>query len=225
MLLHKLPVKRLHWLMGSTARDHRFTDPTLALTVWKRGRTTSTCATSYDDVQAYTPAWAEHMTGVSRSQLFASPGTPPITLIKRMVVSMIIVGAGLNHSGVSPRYELLCPSTCRFSVAVSVSGGGWAHDEVRDLCRSLAVQPLAFAFNCSVRCLTMSALLISITTPASGRYDRYCGEIGYELMVDNRHPGLDRTLMFCAEADWLDLACIKSGTSPLDYCWRSGKAG
>ena len=35
----------------------------------ERGLNDVNCATSYDDVKAYTPAWAEQITGVSRSQI------------------------------------------------------------------------------------------------------------------------------------------------------------
>ncbi|MDV8828848.1 hypothetical protein L3C84_10515, partial [Streptococcus pneumoniae] len=69
VLLHKLPVKRLQLADGSTALVTTVYDLTLANYGLERGLNDVNCATSYDDVKAYTPAWAEQITGVSRSQI------------------------------------------------------------------------------------------------------------------------------------------------------------
>ncbi|XNM83074.1 hypothetical protein ACLK1V_06715 [Escherichia coli] len=87
VLLHKLPVKRLQLADGSTALVTTVYDLTLANYGLERGLNDVNCATSYDDVKAYTPAWAEQITGVLlAARLFASPVNLPITLIKRTVV-------------------------------------------------------------------------------------------------------------------------------------------
>ena len=69
VLMHKLPVKRLQLADGSTALVTTVYDLTMANYGLERGLNDENCATSYDDVKAYTPAWAEQITGVPRAQI------------------------------------------------------------------------------------------------------------------------------------------------------------
>ena len=78
---------------------------TLANYGLERGLNDVNCATSYDDVKAYTPAWAEQITGVSRSQIIRIAREFADNADKTHGRSMIIVGAGAEPL-VSPRYEL-----------------------------------------------------------------------------------------------------------------------
>ncbi|WP_196334478.1 hypothetical protein, partial [Cronobacter sakazakii] len=68
ILLHKLPVNRLQLADGSSALVATVYDLTLANYGLDRGLGDANCAASYDDVKAYTPAWAEQVTGVPRAQ-------------------------------------------------------------------------------------------------------------------------------------------------------------
>jgi nitrate reductase alpha subunit len=52
----------------------------------ERGLNDENCATSYDDVKAYTPAWAEKITGVPARRSSVSPVSLPITPIRPTVV-------------------------------------------------------------------------------------------------------------------------------------------
>ncbi len=61
-------------------------DLTLANYGLERGLNDVNCATSYDDVKAYTPAWAEQITGVLVARLSVLPVNLPITLTRRTVV-------------------------------------------------------------------------------------------------------------------------------------------
>lgn len=79
-------MKRLQLADGSTALVTTVYDLTLANYGLERGLNDVNCATSYDDVKAYTPAWAEQITAFLAARLFASPVNLPITLIKRTVV-------------------------------------------------------------------------------------------------------------------------------------------
>ncbi len=69
VLLHKLPVKRLQLADGSTALVTSVYDLTLANYGIERGLNDENCAQSYDDVKAYSPAWAELVTGVSKENI------------------------------------------------------------------------------------------------------------------------------------------------------------
>lgn len=78
-------MKRLQLVDGSTAPVTTVYDLTLANYGLERGLNDVNCATSYDDVKAYTPARrADYRRFAAR--LFASPVNLPITLIKRTVV-------------------------------------------------------------------------------------------------------------------------------------------
>ncbi|ECR6564019.1 nitrate reductase subunit alpha [Salmonella enterica subsp. enterica serovar Brandenburg] len=69
VLLHKLPAKRLQLADGSTALVTTVYDLTMANYGLERGLNDENCAASYDDTKAYTPAWAEQITGVPRAQI------------------------------------------------------------------------------------------------------------------------------------------------------------
>lgn len=69
ILLHKLPVKRLQLADGSEALVTSVYDLTLANYGLERGLGDANCAADYDEVKAYSPAWAEQITGVSRHNI------------------------------------------------------------------------------------------------------------------------------------------------------------
>lgn len=59
--MHKLPVKRLQLADGSTALVTTVYDLTMANYGLERGLGDENCATGYDDVKAYTPAWRNRL--------------------------------------------------------------------------------------------------------------------------------------------------------------------
>jgi nitrate reductase alpha subunit len=84
-------------------------------------------AASYDDDAAYTPAWAESITGVSRSQVVALARQFAENADKTHGKSMVIIGAAMNHwyhADMNYRgvINLLMMCGC-----IGRSGGGWAH--------------------------------------------------------------------------------------------------
>src|SRR5690606_6131041 len=84
-------------------------------------------AASYDDNAPYTPAWAEHITGVPRQQVIAVAREFAANADKTRGKSMVIIGAAKNHGyhcdmnyrGV---INLLMMCGC-----IGQSGGGWSH--------------------------------------------------------------------------------------------------
>lgn len=86
ILLHKLPVKRLQLADGSTALVTTVYDLTMANYGLERGLNDENCATSYDDVKAYTPAWAEKSLAYLALRSCALPVNLRITPIKHTVV-------------------------------------------------------------------------------------------------------------------------------------------
>ena len=82
---------------------------------------------SYDDVEPYTPAWAEKITGVPRNQIITVAREFAANAEKTGGRSMVIVGAGLNHwYHMDMNYRgiinMLVMCGC-----VGQSGGGWSH--------------------------------------------------------------------------------------------------
>ncbi|CAI0756505.1 nitrate reductase subunit alpha [Serratia proteamaculans] len=127
ILLHKLPVKRLRLADGSEALVTSVYDLTLANYGLERGLDDANCATDYDDVKAYTPAWAEQITGVSRHNIIRIAREFADNAEKTHGRSMIIVGAGVNHwYHMDMTYRGLI-NMLIFCGCVGQSGGGWAH--------------------------------------------------------------------------------------------------
>jgi len=127
ILLHKLPVKRLQLADGSVALVTSVYDLTLANYGIERGLDDANCAASFDEVKAYSPAWAEQITGVPRQNIVRIAREFAETAEKTRGRSMIIVGAGLNHwYHMDMNYRGLI-NMLVFCGCVGQSGGGWAH--------------------------------------------------------------------------------------------------
>lgn len=127
ILLHKLPVKRLQLADGSSALVTSVYDLTLANYGIERGLNDDNCAQSYDDVKAYSPAWAELVTGVSKENIVRIAREFAQNAEKTRGRSMIIVGAGVNHwYHMDMTYRGLI-NMLIFCGCVGQSGGGWAH--------------------------------------------------------------------------------------------------
>ncbi len=84
-------------------------------------------AKSYDDNAAYTPAWAESITGTPRDQIITVARQFADNADKTHGKSMVIIGAAMNHwyhADMNYRgvINLLMMCGC-----IGQSGGGWAH--------------------------------------------------------------------------------------------------
>ncbi|WP_114196243.1 nitrate reductase subunit alpha [Edaphovirga cremea] len=127
ILLHKLPVKRLQLADGSEALVASIYDLTLANYGIERGLNDENCAQNYDEIKAYSPAWAEKITGVSRQNIARIAREFADNADKTHGRSMIIVGAGMNHwYHMDMNYRGLI-NMLIFCGCVGQSGGGWAH--------------------------------------------------------------------------------------------------
>ena len=132
VLLHKLPVKRLTLADGGEALVASVYDLTLANYGIERGEVGSAleddnCARDYDQVKAYSPAWAEQVTGVSRHHIIRIAREFAANADKTHGRSMIIVGAGMNHWYHLDMNYCGLINMLIFCGCVGQSGGGWAH--------------------------------------------------------------------------------------------------
>ncbi|WJY16874.1 nitrate reductase subunit alpha [Pectobacteriaceae bacterium CE90] len=148
ILLHQLPVKRLQLADGSDALVASVYDLTLANYGVDRGLQDDNCAKDYDQVEAYSPAWAEQITGVSRQNMIRVAREFADNADKTHGRSMIIVGAGMNHwYHLDMNYRGLI-NMLVFCGCVGQSGGGWAHYVGQEKLRpQTGWLPLAFALD------------------------------------------------------------------------------
>ncbi|MDW4780506.1 nitrate reductase subunit alpha [Escherichia coli] len=227
VLLHKLPVKRLQLADGSTALVTTVYDLTLANYGLERGLNDVNCATSYDDVKAYTPAWAEQITGVSRSQIIRIAREFADNADKTHGRSMIIVGAGLNHwYHLDMNYRGLI-NMLIFCGCVGQSGGGWAHYVGQEKLRpQTGWQPLAFALDWQRPARHMNSTSYFYNHSSQWRYETVTAEELLSPMADkSRYTG--HLIDFNVRAErmgWLPSA-PQLGTNPLTIAREAEKAG
>ena len=103
---------------------------------------------SFDDVEPYTPAWAEKVTTVPRAQIIAVARGFASNAEKTNGKSMVIIGAAMNHwYHMDMNYRgvinLLAMCGC-----IGQSGGGWSHYVGQEKLRpQTGWAPLAFALD------------------------------------------------------------------------------
>lgn len=148
VLLHKLPVKRLQLASGDDVLVTTVYDLMLANYGVDRGLNDEHCASHYDEIKAYTPAWAEKISGVPREHIIRTAREFADNADKTHGRSMIIVGAGLNHwYHLDINYRGLI-NMLVFCGCVGQSGGGWAHYVGQEKLRpQTGWLPLAFALD------------------------------------------------------------------------------
>jgi nitrate reductase alpha subunit len=105
-------------------------------------------AASFDEDVPYTPAWAEHITGVSRDKIIQVAREFATNAEKTNGRSMVIIGAAMNHwyhADMNYRGVINMLVMCG---CVGQSGGGWSHYVGQEKLRPQAGwAPLAFALD------------------------------------------------------------------------------
>ena len=146
--VHSLPAKQLTLADGTQAKVVSVYDLTLGNYGLDRGWGDTQAASTYDEVKAYSPAWAEQICGVPRDQIIRIAREFADTAHKTHGRAMIIVGAGMNHwYHMDMNYRGLM-NMLIFCGCVGQSGGGWAHYVGQEKLRpQTGWQPLAFALD------------------------------------------------------------------------------
>ncbi|MCY3725038.1 MAG: nitrate reductase subunit alpha [Rhodobacteraceae bacterium] len=149
-VLHRnVPAKRLELEEGEVLVATVF-DLLIANYGLDRGLGDKSCASSYDDNQPYTPAWAEQITGVPRDHIITVAREFASNAEKTQGRSMVILGAGINHwYHMDMNYRgiinLLVMCGC-----IGKSGGGWSHYVGQEKLRpQTGWLPLAFSLDWS----------------------------------------------------------------------------
>ncbi|MDS1140784.1 nitrate reductase subunit alpha [Pusillimonas sp. SM2304] len=148
ILTRSVPVKRLQLADGEEVLVATVFDLLCANYSLDRGLGGEHVARDYDADVPFTPAWAEHITGVRRDKIIQVAREFAANAEKTHGRSMVIIGAGTNHwFHMDMTYRavinLLVMCGC-----VGQSGGGWAHYVGQEKLRpQTGWTPLAFALD------------------------------------------------------------------------------
>lgn len=144
--LHPLPAKQLTLASGESGTVVSVYDLILANYGLDRGLDDVNAAKDFAEVKAYTPAWAEQITGVPRQHIEQIAREFADTAHKTHGRSMIILGAGVNHwYHMDMNYRGMI-NLLVFCGCVGQSGGGWSHYVGQEKLRpQTGWLPLAFA--------------------------------------------------------------------------------
>ncbi len=146
-LMRRIPVKRVA-LKDGEALIASVYDLFLANYGVDQGFGGEHLSKSYDEVEPYTPAWAEKVTTVPREQIIAVARGFAGNAEKTNGKSMVIIGAAMNHwYHMDMNYRgvinLLAMCGC-----IGQSGGGWSHYVGQEKLRpQTGWAPLAFALD------------------------------------------------------------------------------
>ena len=146
-LMRRIPVKRIE-LKDGAALVASVYDLFLANYGVDQGFGGEHLPKSYDDVEPYTPAWAEAVSSVPRAQIIATARGFAANAEQTNGRSMIIIGAAMNHwYHMDMNYRgvmnLLILCGC-----IGQSGGGWSHYVGQEKLRPQSGwAPVAFALD------------------------------------------------------------------------------
>ena len=241
VLLHQLPVKHITLADGSAGRVVTVYDLMLANYGLDRGMDDANCAQSYDDIKAYTPAWAEQISGVPRKNLEHIAREFAETAHKTRGRSMIIVGAGLNHwYHMDMNYRGLI-NMLVFCGCVGQTGGGWAHYVGQEKLRpQTGWMPLAFALDWARPPRQMNSTSYFYAHASQWRFEKLSiGELLSPIAQKQKFTG--QLIDFNVRAErmgWLPSApqlntnplrlaglAKEAGQSPVDYTVDALKSG
>ena len=147
LLYRNVPVRKLKLASGEEVFVASVFDLQVAQYGLDRGLGGAHVATSYDDAQvAYTPAWAEQITGVKRADLIRTGREFADNAAKTKGKSMVILGAAINHWYHNDMNYRAIMNLLHLCGCVGQSGGGWAHYVGQEKLRPQAGwAPIAFA--------------------------------------------------------------------------------
>ncbi len=149
LLWRNIPVRKLTLANGDRALVTSVFDLQVAQYGIDRGLGGEQVAKSYDDAEvAYTPAWAEKITGVKRADLIRTGREFADNAAKTQGKSMVILGAAINHWYHNDMNYRAIMNLLHLCGCVGQSGGGWAHYVGQEKLRPQAGwAPIAFALD------------------------------------------------------------------------------
>ena len=148
VLTRNVPVKKVTLADGEEALVACVYDLFLANYGVDQGFGGEHMPTDFDDLEPYSPAWAEAITSVPRDQIIATARGFASNAEKTNGKSMVIIGAAMNHwyhmdMNYRAAINMLVMCGC-----VGQSGGGWSHYVGQEKLRpQTGWAPLAFALD------------------------------------------------------------------------------
>ncbi len=149
LLYRNVPARRLKLAGGEEVYVASVFDLMAAQYGLDRGLGGDNVAKSYDDADvAYTPAWAEKVTGVKRADLIRTGREFADNAAKTHGKSMVILGAAINHWYHNDMNYRAIMNLLHLCGCIGQSGGGWAHYVGQEKLRPQAGwAPVAFALD------------------------------------------------------------------------------
>ena len=146
VLVRNIPVKKIKLASGEEALVACVYDLLMANYGVDQGYGGEHLAGSYNDMEPYTPAWAEAITSVTRENIIATARAFATNAEKTRGKSMVIIGAGMNHWYHMDMNYRAVMNMLILCGCVGQSGGGWAHYVGQEKLRpQTGWAPLAFA--------------------------------------------------------------------------------
>ena len=146
VLVRNIPVKKIKLASGEEALVASVYDLLMANYGVDQGYGGEHLAGSYNDMEPYTPAWAEAITSVTRENIIATARAFATNAEKTRGKSMVIIGAGMNHWYHMDMNYRAVMNMLILCGCVGQSGGGWAHYVGQEKLRpQTGWAPLAFA--------------------------------------------------------------------------------
>jgi len=240
-MLHKLPVKTLPLADGSEGRVVSVYDLILANYGLDRGLDDTHCASDFNEIKPYTPAWAEQICGVPRQHIEQIAHEFADTALKTRGRSMIILGAGVNHwYHMDMNYRGMI-NILVFCGCVGQTGGGWAHYVGQEKLRpQTGWLPLAFALDWNRPPRQMNSTSFFYNHASQWRYEKLTARELLSPLADPTHF-TGHLIDFNVRAErmgWLPSApqlnvnplhlatqAKDAGMSPVDYTVQALKSG
>ena len=150
ILTRNIPVRTISGTDGAPIKVVTVYDLMMANYGLDRGFGGENVARDYDENVPFTPAWAEHITGVERDAIITVAREFATNAEKTNGRSMIIIGAGMNHwYNMDMNYRGVI-NLLVFCGAIGQSGGGWSHYVGQEKLRpQTGWTPLAFGLDWS----------------------------------------------------------------------------
>ncbi|GAC1046190.1 nitrate reductase subunit alpha [Rhizobium sp. No.120] len=150
ILTRNVPVRTISGTDGAPIKVATVYDLMMANYGLDRGFGGANVARDYDENVPFTPAWAEHITGVKRDAIITVAREFATNAEKTNGRSMIIIGAGMNHwYNMDMNYRGVI-NLLVFCGAIGQSGGGWSHYVGQEKLRpQTGWTPLAFGLDWS----------------------------------------------------------------------------
>jgi nitrate reductase alpha subunit len=227
LLFRSAPARKLKLASGEEVYVASVLDLQIAQYGVDRGLGGVNVAGSYDDEVAYTPAWAEKVTGVKRADLIRTGREFADNAAKTKGKSMVILGAAINHWFHCDMNYRAIMNLLHLCGCVGQSGGGWAHYVGQEKLRPQAGwAPVAFGLDWHRPARQMNSTSFFYFHTDQWRYERLEADSLLTPAAKGKYKGyqLADYNIVSQRLGWLPAAPYFN-KNPLDIVTEAEKAG